>query len=228
MTHRVIQIYRGTEAQNNAYTGSAGELTMDTTNNELRLHDGSTVGGHEISGNIKNKNTAAGATNPIYDWVGTLAEYESQEVATNHPDWVCYITDDLTAQAYEAYTKSQTNTLLANKVNTGHEVIAFQEPTSANNYTWYRKYADGWVEQGQKKINIGNGSYGLFNLPIVMSGSGDYIAQAGCCQVNSNGMFGATSTVAANSYSTTQVRVGQYNSANATMDVWWEVKGMAA
>lgn len=29
-----------------------------------------------------------------------------------------------------------------------HEVIAFQVPTSANNYTWYRKYADGWVEQG--------------------------------------------------------------------------------
>ena len=41
-----------------------------------------------------NANTAAGATNPIYDWVGTLAEYEAQAVATNHPDWVCYITDD--------------------------------------------------------------------------------------------------------------------------------------
>ena len=29
-----------------------------------------------------------------------------------------------------------------------HRVISFQAPTSANNYTWYRKYADGWVEQG--------------------------------------------------------------------------------
>lgn len=27
-------------------------------------------------------------------------------------------------------------------------VIDYQEPTSANNYTWYRKYASGWVEQG--------------------------------------------------------------------------------
>jgi len=29
-----------------------------------------------------------------------------------------------------------------------HRVIAFQAPTAQNNYTWYRKYADGWVEQG--------------------------------------------------------------------------------
>ena len=29
-----------------------------------------------------------------YDWIGTLAEYNTQAVGTNHPDWVCYITDD--------------------------------------------------------------------------------------------------------------------------------------
>lgn len=29
-----------------------------------------------------------------------------------------------------------------------HRVINFQAPTAENNYTWYRKYADGWVEQG--------------------------------------------------------------------------------
>ena len=45
---RTLQLYRGTTAQNDAYTGSAGELTMDTTTNELRLHDGSTAGGHVI------------------------------------------------------------------------------------------------------------------------------------------------------------------------------------
>jgi len=27
-------------------------------------------------------------------------------------------------------------------------VVASQAPTSANNYTWYRKYKSGWVEQG--------------------------------------------------------------------------------
>lgn len=27
-------------------------------------------------------------------------------------------------------------------------VIAYQFPSAANNYTWYRKYKSGWVEQG--------------------------------------------------------------------------------
>lgn len=27
-------------------------------------------------------------------------------------------------------------------------VIAWQAPTAENDYTWYRKYASGWVEQG--------------------------------------------------------------------------------
>lgn len=38
--------------------------------------------------------------------------------------------------------------LFNDKVDKGHQVIAFQAPTAQNNYTWYRKYADGWVEQG--------------------------------------------------------------------------------
>lgn len=43
-----VQLRRGTEGQNNAFTGVVAELTVDTTNNELRVHDGSTAGGHVI------------------------------------------------------------------------------------------------------------------------------------------------------------------------------------
>lgn len=44
---------------------------------------------------VINKNTTNSATNPIYDWVGTQAEYIAQDVATQHPEWLCYITDDM-------------------------------------------------------------------------------------------------------------------------------------
>ena len=55
-----VQFRRGTTAQNNAFTGAAGEVSVNTTNNSIRVHDGSTAGGHElmlatavnISGNI--------------------------------------------------------------------------------------------------------------------------------------------------------------------------------
>ena len=45
---RILQIYRGTTAQNNAFTGAQGELTMDTDRKEIRIHDGSTAGGNVV------------------------------------------------------------------------------------------------------------------------------------------------------------------------------------
>ena len=43
-----LQFRRGTTAQNNAFTGSAGEITVDTTLNTLVTHDGTTAGGHTL------------------------------------------------------------------------------------------------------------------------------------------------------------------------------------
>lgn len=39
---------RGTTSENDAFTGAEGEITVDLTTHELRVHDGSTVGGHTI------------------------------------------------------------------------------------------------------------------------------------------------------------------------------------
>tara|TARA_R100001510_G_scaffold55811_1_gene60282 strand:- start:533 stop:2032 length:1500 start_codon:yes stop_codon:yes gene_type:complete len=43
-----VQLRRGTAAQNNAFTGAIGELSFDTTANQIRVHDGSTAGGFKI------------------------------------------------------------------------------------------------------------------------------------------------------------------------------------
>ena len=47
----VLQFRRGTTSQNNSFTGSAGEVSIDTTLDTLRVHDGSTAGGFEITSN---------------------------------------------------------------------------------------------------------------------------------------------------------------------------------
>ncbi len=44
-----IQIRRGTADEHNNFTGAIGELTMDTTNKTLRIHDGETTGGTLIA-----------------------------------------------------------------------------------------------------------------------------------------------------------------------------------
>ncbi len=43
-----IQYRRGTGVQNDAFTGALGEITVDTTNKTLRVHDGVTAGGNTI------------------------------------------------------------------------------------------------------------------------------------------------------------------------------------
>lgn len=42
---RQIQIRRGSADEHKTFTGVSGEITMDTTNNTLRIHDGATLGG---------------------------------------------------------------------------------------------------------------------------------------------------------------------------------------
>ena len=44
----VVQFRRGTTAQNDAFTGAVGELSIDTQKDTLRVHDGSTAGGFEL------------------------------------------------------------------------------------------------------------------------------------------------------------------------------------
>jgi len=40
-----LQLRRGTKTEHDSFTGQVGETTVDTTNDDLRVHDGSTVGG---------------------------------------------------------------------------------------------------------------------------------------------------------------------------------------
>ena len=44
-----IQRRRGTATEHNSFTGLVGEITIDTTNNTIRVHDGSTAGGHRLA-----------------------------------------------------------------------------------------------------------------------------------------------------------------------------------
>jgi hypothetical protein len=59
----VLQFRRGTTSQNNSFTGSAGELSIDTDLDVIRVHDGLTAGGFAQVG----LNAAQTITNKIYN-----------------------------------------------------------------------------------------------------------------------------------------------------------------
>lgn len=109
------------------------------------------------------------------------------------------------------------NAEMFNDLN-AHKVIAFRAPTSANNYTWYRKYADGWVEQGQTKLTLSDAE-ATYTLPITMD-SGYYELFIGFNQT-SNG----TTMPSTYNRTTTSFTV---NSPAGNVDGWWRVSGMAA
>ena len=44
-----LQLRKGTATEHNTFTGALGEVTVDTTNKTLRVHDGSTVGGTRLA-----------------------------------------------------------------------------------------------------------------------------------------------------------------------------------
>lgn len=48
-----VLLLRGSTAQNDTYTGPAGEVTIDVTTKSLRVHDGSTAGGSLVSGSAQ-------------------------------------------------------------------------------------------------------------------------------------------------------------------------------
>lgn len=47
------------------------------------------------SKSVENKNLSNTDLPSTFDWVGTLSEYQAQSVEQEHPDWLCYITDDI-------------------------------------------------------------------------------------------------------------------------------------
>lgn len=68
-----IRFLRGTTVQNDNHVGNDGTLSVDTTNYELRLHDGATKGGHLIARLDKVPKKAT-----IQQWIdGKISDYDS-------------------------------------------------------------------------------------------------------------------------------------------------------
>jgi microcystin-dependent protein len=49
MANIEVKLRRGTDTEHSSFTGAEGEVTVDTTNNTLRVHDNSTAGGIRLA-----------------------------------------------------------------------------------------------------------------------------------------------------------------------------------
>ena len=90
-----FQNRRGTVSENNSFTGAAGEVVVDTTNNRLRVHDGATVGGTAVGDYINVKDFGAvgdGVTDDTLaiqaalDFISSYIHYDSNRSDLYFPD----------------------------------------------------------------------------------------------------------------------------------------------
>lgn len=76
---RVLQIRRGTSAQHENFVGMPGELTMDTDNKTIRLHDGVTLGGITVGDCGSNSGTEFDINSvPDEFWADIVARHTTQ------------------------------------------------------------------------------------------------------------------------------------------------------
>lgn len=105
-------------------------------------------------------------------------------------------------------------------------VVESQLPTSENNYTWYRLYKSGWVEQGGCfTLTVGTSDVRWdANFPITMSDT-NYSAS-----VNANG--GNATAISIQLESDSTIKVGGYvkctTGSASSKKIVWIVMGMSA
>lgn len=222
-----IFIETGTAAQ-------VGDYLAPSIPNLKGVFQANNAGGATASGIVKVKSSTAGN-----GWDGTATVKSTYEIdastasgvyddnaTTVQPNAVRYramvqLAVSATDEAVETCTS-----VLADVAELKYDyVVDFQAPTAANNYTWYRKYKSGWVEQGGR---IDNGS--LVNtvdlsvvFPVEMADT-NYTPSISCIR-GASGNYKMNQGI--ETVSTTGMSFGFYSGSDYCQYFAWKVEGMA-
>lgn len=104
-----VRIRKGTESEHQSFTGVLAEVTVDTDKKTLRVHDGSTVGGLEIS---KARYDVVGAATTLRSNVKYFADTTSSTFSVTLPN-IKSIGDYITIIDAEAYWDINNLTVLS-------------------------------------------------------------------------------------------------------------------
>ena len=105
----------------------------------------------------------------------------------------------------------------------GRVLVRCQKPKSANNYTWYNVYSDGWVEQGGGFPFSSSETYQSITFPIEFSNTNYFIQK----KTGTNGT-GTVSWRVISFYDLTSTSANTYNPRSGQGFVGWQASGYAA
>jgi len=167
MANIQVKLRRGTEAEhdttNGGFTGAEGEVTVDTTNDTLRVHDGSTAGGVRLA-KLSEAGLSAIANLSV---LGNVSGASAVPVAVDIKDEDAMTSDSATALATQQSIKAYVDSNAAIPTGT---VSAFAGSSAPNGYALCDGSAVNRTTQAALFAVIGttygsgNGST-TFNLP---------------------------------------------------------------
>ncbi len=105
-------------------------------------------------------------------------------------------------------------------------VIETQTPTSSNNYTWYRKYKSGWVEQGGYKTGTGSWGTSTVVFPVKMANLYYTLTITGDTPTSGDFTNNNTASVRGCTRSTTFNRTTTGFSCQSHNIISWKVEGI--
>ena len=189
---KVLQLRRGTTAQNDAFTGAEGEVTVDTEKKTLRVHDGATAGGTvlakkseipDITGKADKASLAPVATS------GSYADLTNKPTIPTVPTKVSAFENDkgyLTShQSLEAYA---TKASLATVATSGSYADLTNKPTIPD--------ISGKADKASLAAVATTGNYNdLTHRPNIPKGD-DYVPKSG----DRGDLRGYTSKIGNSSY----------------------------
>ena len=196
-----IQRRRGTATQHSSFTGLAGEITIDTTNNTVVVHDGSTAGGHRLakyseisalgSGDITAVVAGAGLTDGATSGDATINVGAGNGITVNADDVAVNI-------AYFDKTAGGTG-FGANFEPSANNTYSL----GANDNVWKDVYIGpgSLYVNGQQVLSDNSGTIQVSadanqNISIVTSGSGDIeFTSGGDIQLKSNVVLSSGKTI---------------------------------
>lgn len=202
---RQLQLRRGTTAESTSFIGALGEVTVDTSNYQLRVHDGTTPGGHIVGGH-----TIVVSIVNLFDWKWTdhllptdqdqwvLADANEWIYATDYPDAYQHLVNDFeSTSTWESDTiagytigfkRSADGHKITDTANDNETVI--QNIFTASGYAWYylldtenQRFKLPRTKYGVTGLHDNVGNYVEPGLPNVTGGFGSSIY---CSAYNTN------------------------------------------
>lgn len=189
------------------YDFTKGPVVPQTTNPAVKQFQLAGVVYDLQVDSVNNCNPTAAVTSK-YDWMGTQAEYIAQNVQANHPNWVCFITDDVsnddstiidlsnyvkrTNNVNETITGTKTfdtgiqivrtsgQRLVIRKDNNGVDIGSLESVDNGNsNKTELFAFSEDGTNNAIMGINYNNGSpYSYAPTPSTLSNSDTVVTTA--------------------------------------------------